>query len=92
MKWTGDVDLNDGKLQQLYVTYMDRLKFISGIGLEERIEKSCLLQDILTCIRELSEDMKVISSGKSCIKNAKEYSLMFVSYVCHYLDWCACTF
>lgn len=51
MKWSGDVDLNDGELQRMYATYMNRLKFVSRIGLDDRVS---LLQDISTCIGEIS--------------------------------------
>lgn len=61
MKWSGDVDLNDGELQRMYATYMNRLKFVSRIGLDDRVS---LLQDISTCIGELCDDIKFVSSGK----------------------------
>ena len=32
-KWSGDVDLNDGKLQAVYQIYLSRLQFVSTIGL-----------------------------------------------------------
>ena len=35
-KWTGDVDLNDGKVQQMYTTCIHRLSFVSELGLTRR--------------------------------------------------------
>ena len=32
-KWSGDVDLGNGKVQALFIEYTDRQKFISNIGL-----------------------------------------------------------
>ena len=31
--WPGDVDLVDGKLQRLYSSYLERRKFVEGLGL-----------------------------------------------------------
>lgn len=38
LEWSGDVDLNDGKLQNQYQAYRARLAFIENIGLEESNE------------------------------------------------------
>ena len=35
MKWSGDVDLNDGSLQRDYDAYQYRLEHIKKIGLSE---------------------------------------------------------
>ena len=36
MEWNGDVDLDDGSLQEQYKAYIHRLDFIKGLGLDER--------------------------------------------------------
>lgn len=35
-EWTGDVDLGDGSLQEIFKGYQKRLQMISKIGLKER--------------------------------------------------------
>lgn len=34
-EWSGDVDLNDGSLQEQYNAYIQRLDFIKNLGLDE---------------------------------------------------------
>lgn len=43
--WSGDVDLNDGKLQKQYDTYMADMSFIQNIGSADRKK---LLKDLNT--------------------------------------------
>ena len=40
-QWSGDVDLNDGQLQSLYLEYKQQLKPTGEIGLGERHTASC---------------------------------------------------
>lgn len=47
-KWSGDVDLNSGELQQSYGAYKLRLKFVSEIGLKSRQERNMILEDLKT--------------------------------------------
>lgn len=35
-EWAGDVDLNDGKLQQAYEQHQDRIKWLKSIGLQNQ--------------------------------------------------------
>jgi len=46
MVWSGDVDLNDGRLQTAYQHYRAQLEFISGIGLKARQIKGSIVQDL----------------------------------------------
>ena len=48
MEWSGDVDLNDGSLQEQYKAYIQRLDFINSLGLDERQSQCQLLQDLHT--------------------------------------------
>ena len=59
MEWSGDVDLNDGALQQQYASYISRLKFIQGIGLGGN-----QLQDLLSLHELLESDLTVTSTCK----------------------------
>lgn len=44
MKWSGDVDLNDGTLQQSYEDYLSKLEFFAGLGIATR---ECSLKEDL---------------------------------------------
>lgn len=59
MQWSGDVDLNDGQLQEQYRAYKKRLSFVAGIGLEG--DNVDALQFIF---EEVSENVEYIHSSK----------------------------
>ena len=61
--WGGDVDLNDGKLQQLYKGFKDRLTWISNIGLNGR-DVDCTKKDLQKALDTLSSDLHFVTSGK----------------------------
>lgn len=62
MKWSGDVDLNDGTLQQSYKDYLSKLKFFAGLGIATR---QCSLKEDLVAIHEqLLCDKEFIIQGK----------------------------
>ena len=65
-KWNGDVDLNDGKLQEQYRAYRQRLEFIKSIGLGGRT-RSC--KDLQDASKELQDDLDFIHTGKSHVHN-----------------------
>ena len=46
MVWSGDVDLNDDKLQQAYDQYKQELDFIAGLGLSERLRPDLICEDM----------------------------------------------
>ena len=58
-KWSGDVDLNDGSLEQQYVHYLDRLAFVDKFG----IARNNLFNDIVILKKELNEDIEFITKG-----------------------------
>ena len=57
MEWSGDVNLNDGALQQQYSTYIQRLYFVKGLGLDNRSSQQQLLQDLSKLHEELASDL-----------------------------------
>lgn len=63
-KWSGDVDLNDGKLAILHSEYMARRKFITGVGVDERRERLALLSDLQKIKTDLKDDITFFSSSK----------------------------
>ena len=49
-EWSGDVDLHDGQLQEMFQQYQSRLQFINKIGLDERRDHSLILTSPLCFI------------------------------------------
>lgn len=62
--WSGDVDLNDGVLQAKYKEYVDRLSFIKSIGLSDCETKQQLMEDMGTCVEQISTDIAFTAKGK----------------------------
>ena len=61
LKWNGDVNLNDGKLQEQYRVYRQQLEFVNSIGLGGRRRTPKDLQDVS---KELQDDLDFIHTGK----------------------------
>ena len=62
-EWSGDVDLDAGKLKQMHDTYLKRLKSIRCIGLGRRMEHSHLQDDLAQLEHDLTDDITFLSSG-----------------------------
>ena len=68
LDWSGDVDKNDGKLQEMFKSYRARLDFISGLGKKNRRELAVIVQDLSQCTRDVKEDISFVSTGElNCI-------------------------
>lgn len=63
LKWSGDVNLNTGELQQSYETYKLRVKFVSEIGLKSRQGTSMVLEDLKKLRLQLVTDKDFPISG-----------------------------
>lgn len=63
LEWSGDVDLNDGKVLALYKQYRECLDFISKIGLKERRAMTTLQQDLVAARTAVTADLAFISTG-----------------------------
>ena len=61
-EWSGDVDLNDGKLQHLYTSFRDTLTWISKIGLDTS-DIAYIKKDIEKALAIISSDLNFISIG-----------------------------
>ena len=72
-EWSGDVDLNDGQLQQLFQQYPSRIEFIKTIGLNDRRDRSCILSDLLLEIESLKNDKEFLSKSM--------FDLLYVCYL-----------
>ena len=62
--WSGDVDLNDGSLQQLYRDHQARLEFINAIGVESRARISTIKSDLEDMLHHISKDLQLCIESK----------------------------
>ena len=62
--WSGDVDLNDGKLKKIYQDLQSQLKWLKGIGLDDRRDKKTIKSDLSTAMNKLVTELKFVHSGK----------------------------
>lgn len=63
LEWSGDVHLNDGDLQKVYEVYRQRLAFITGVGMGNRVTPALIVDDLSTCSHKLAEEMLFIYKG-----------------------------
>ena len=69
-KWSGDVDLVDGKLQRLYSSYIARRKFVECFGLGCRRDN--LLEELRSLKKMLEEDKIFFKNGEKT--NSESYN------------------
>ena len=62
LQWNGDIDLNDGALQEQYEAYKSRLAFAESVGVNG--EHSNVAGQLATIASDLSDDLTFIHSGK----------------------------
>ena len=62
--WSGDVDLNDGSLQQLYRDHQARLEFISAIGVNSRPGISTIKSDLEDMLQYISKELQLCTESK----------------------------
>lgn len=60
--WSGDVDLNDGKLNEMYDIYSKRLSFIASLGIERHGIQE-ILEDVIKIEDEIKIDISFLLSG-----------------------------
>ena len=63
--WSGDVDLVDGKLQELYDEYLKRRSFVEGLGLGGRQGQWDVSNDLVAIESQLTSDMDFIVSCRA---------------------------
>ena len=61
-EWSGDVDLNNGKLQHQYAKYQATLTWIDRIGLHSS-DLSRIRKNLEKALATISSDIDFISSG-----------------------------
>ena len=63
MQWSGDVHLDDNKLQESYEKYMKELDFIDGLGLEDRKSLDVIVLDLVHIKGNLLRDIELTQAG-----------------------------
>jgi len=60
-EWAGDVNLNDGKLQQQYIQYKSRMEEVKSLGIGKSVDeiKSILSKEVAT----IRSDLSFLSNG-----------------------------
>jgi len=66
LEWSGDVDLNNGKLQELHSEYKSSLEFVEAVGVGRKRDQRVLLAD-LHKLQNLEGYLTFLSSGKTYI-------------------------
>lgn len=57
LQWRSDVDLNDGEVQRMRITYLNRLTFIANIGIQRGEQ---LDEQLSTLETEIEEELTII--------------------------------
>ena len=60
-EWSGDIDLNDGKLQQQYCRYKQKIDVIDSIGLNKSLVETKL--DLSRELSAIKNELKFVSQG-----------------------------
>ena len=63
-KWSGDVDINDGKVAELYQLYQSRQKFCESLGLKEPRTIPHVKAQVQEMRDTISSDLEYISTGE----------------------------
>jgi len=59
LKWSGDVDLSDGSLQEKYGRYKKHLERAGTVGLD----KESIVQDLTCVLKEVTQDLEFLKLG-----------------------------
>ena len=83
LDWSGDVDLNDGKVATLHAEYKSRLKFLQDVGMHPRKEHNVMIADLHHLQEDLKADLTSLSSGKFHETQAPIcYHYLYFIYTC----------
>ena len=62
-EWSGDVDMNDGSLSDLFREYKGQIEAASTIGLRDRCTQQCIEADLMETLMSLDSDLSFIHNG-----------------------------
>ena len=63
-EWSGDVNILPDALEKLFKEYKERLRFLNGLGLEDRANSVVFQSDIITVKEQIVSDIKFITTGR----------------------------
>jgi len=61
-KWAGDVDVDDGKVDQLYKEVQDRITWVKTIG-TANVSVEEIKKNLLKALKDNSADLEFVTSG-----------------------------
>ena len=59
-QWSGDVDLDDGKLEDMYQSYIATVEFVKGISFDSTLHSSIAVSQLEKCLDSLKEDKALL--------------------------------
>lgn len=62
-EWSGDVDMNDNSLSNLFQEYKGRVDAAGTIGLGEQHTQLCIESDLIKTLTALDSDLSFIHTG-----------------------------
>jgi hypothetical protein len=62
-EWSGDINLHPDALEKLFKEYKERLRFLNGLGLQDRASSVVSQSDITTVKEQIVSDIKFITTG-----------------------------
>ena len=65
MEWSGDVDLNDGRVQELHKEYKKCLQFVNSVGVGMRRARRIMISDLHHLQEKLEIHLSFLSSSKT---------------------------
>lgn len=85
-EWSGDVDLGNGHLQDMFKQYQRRLQMIRNIGLKDRTERIHIATDLQQDL--LESDLEFLVQSKFC--TSPNYLYIYIHVYMHEYR-CTCT-
>lgn len=82
LKWNGDVDLNDGKLQEQYRVYRQQLDFVKTLGLGGKQKTS---EELQKASMDIAGDLDFIHSGNCMVVQVHMVETTFINATLHYI-------
>ena len=70
LKWSGDQDLDDGKLHKEYEAYLKRLDMIEKIGTGGRDDQLSIILDLKECLRVILLDKEFLVTSMLNVYNS----------------------
>ena len=63
-EWSGNVNLYPEALEKLFTEYKERVKFLDGLELKDRVNSVTVQGELATVKEQIINDIKFIGSGR----------------------------